>query len=56
MTLRKTAKTFKQACLTLMIAGAIMCITTGCNAIGALGELNYLKTWAGSLFGTTTTG
>ncbi len=49
MNLKKAAKRLKRTSLALL-AVVIVCMTSGCNAVGMLEQLFYLSNWAGNLF------
>jgi hypothetical protein len=55
MNARKISKEVKRVVFALVFAGAILCATNGCNAIGYLSQLSYLGQWASSLLGTSST-
>lgn len=51
MNVRKIAREWKRAGLALVVAIAAVCATGGCNALNAIGQLNYLSQWVSSELG-----
>jgi hypothetical protein len=54
MNARKNAKELNRTGLALVLAGAIIFATSGCDPVGFLGNLNTLGVWISSIMGSFT--
>ncbi|HVP12970.1 MAG TPA: hypothetical protein VMV94_17480 [Phycisphaerae bacterium] len=54
MNAKKIARRLKHAGLGFVLAGAIITAAGGCSALSYFGELNYLRQWVTSYFGSNT--